>query len=330
MKPKVKVSGVGRALGENILTNADLETMVDTTDAWIVERTGIRERRIANPDTYTGDLAYRAACEALEKAHIKACELDMIVVASVTPDSIVPSMSCVLQARLGAEKAACYDMNMACTGFVAGFILAQQFIENGTYRHVLLVGADALSKVTDYTDRQTCILFGDGAGAAVLSANDDPKDPSAVLASELSADGADGDRLTLPFCKTTKEEQEKRLTNHPYVLWMDGGAVMKYAVRVMAAMTKKTLEKAHVSLTELSLLIPHQANRRIIDSAVKRIGISDRRVFVNIEKYGNMSSACIPIALYEAVKEERIHRGDIIAMVGFGGGLTAGCLVITW
>lgn len=330
MKINVKVMGVGHALGENVMTNEDLEKMVETNDAWITERTGIKERRISDPDTYTSDLAYLAAVEALEKSHKTADQLDMIIIASVTPDYIVPSMACQLQARLKAYKAACYDINMACTGFVAGFIMAQQFIENGTYETVLVIGADALSKVTDYTDRQTCILFGDGAGAVVLTANKDEQDKSAVLASRLSADGEDGGKLTLPFCKKTEEDIQKRLTDNPYVLWMDGGAVLKYAVRVMAHMTKETLEKANLQVEDLDLLIPHQANKRIVDGAIKRIGIDTNKVYVNIEKYGNMSSACIPVALYEAVESGRIHRGDTVGLVGFGGGLTAGCLLLTW
>lgn len=329
-KVNVKFLGVGHALGENIMTNEDLEKLVDTNDAWITERTGIKQRRITNKDTYTCDLAYLAAKEALEKSGMTADELDIIIVASVSADYIVPSMSCQIQARLGASHTASYDINMACTGFVAGVIMAQQFIENGTYKNALVVGADALSKVTDYTDRKTCILFGDGAGAAVLTANEDENDPSCILATNLSSDGEDGEKLTLPFCKKTDDDMEKRLTDNPYVLWMDGGAVLKYAVRVMAHITEKTLEKANLKIDDLDLLIPHQANKRIVDGAIKRIGIDTNKVYINISKYGNMSSACIPIALCEAIEKGMIHRGDTIELVGFGGGLTAGCIILKW
>lgn len=330
MKINAKVMGVGHALGENILTNEDLEKMVDTSDEWITERTGIKERRIANETTYTCDLALEAAKEALVSANMDGSDLDLIIVASVTPDYIVPTISCQLQYKLHADKAAAYDINMACSGFVAGMIMAQQFIENGTYENVLVVGADALSKVTDYTDRATCILFGDGAGAMILSANKDENDKSRIIANKLTTTGSGGDQLTLPFIKKTEKDINNRLCDNPYVIWMDGGAVLKYAVRAMASITNETLKKANLTIDDIDILIPHQANLRIVDGAVKRIGIDTEKVYINIAHYGNMSAACIPIAIYEAVMEGKVKRGDTVLLVGFGGGLTAGCIILTW
>jgi len=330
VKIKAKAMGVGHALGENTLTNEDLEKMVETNDQWITERTGIKERRIANETTYTSDLALKAAKEALADAKMEGADIDLIIVASVTPDYMTPTLSCRLQYKLGAEKAAAYDINMACSGFVAAVVMAEQFIENGTYENVLVVGADALSKVTDYTDRATCILFGDGAGAMILSANKDENDKSGILVNKLTTTGSGGDLLTLPFIKKTEEDMQKRLADNPYVIWMDGGAVLKYAVRAMASITNETLKKANLTIDDIDILIPHQANLRIVDGAIKRIGIDTEKVYINIAHYGNMSAACIPIAIYEAVKEGRVKRGDTVLLVGFGGGLTAGCIILTW
>ncbi len=330
MQIKAKIIGVGHALGEDVLTNSDLEKMVETNDEWIVERTGIRERRIAKADTYTSDLAYRASREALEDAGLSPMDLDLIIVATVTPDFLTPAVSCIVQAKLGADRAAAYDINQACTGLVGGLTMAQQFIENGKYRHILVVGADALSKVTDYKDRKTCILFGDGAGAVVVSRNEDPDDDSRIVAAKIGAVGSLGHNLTLPFLRMDEEEKAKRVSKDLHSLWMDGSEVFKFAVRIMAEAVKETLADVGMTVDDIDLLIPHQANTRIIDGAVKRIKINPDKVFVNLPKYGNMSAASIGVALKEAIDEGRVKRGDTIVLVGFGGGLTWGCTILKW
>lgn len=329
MQNKAKIIGAGHALGEGVLTNSDLEKMVETSDEWIIERTGIRERRIAREHTYVSDLAFSASEAALRNAGLPAAELDLIIVATVTADYITPSVSCMLQAKLGASKAAAYDINMACTGFVGGLTMAQQFIESGMFQNILVVGADVLSKVTDYKDRKTCILFGDGAGAAVLSRCGDAEE-SGIVVSRIGANGAIGHNLTLPFLRVEGVEMEKRVSKNPHSLWMDGSEVFKFAVRVMAEAVKDTLAAAGLTVDDIDLLIPHQANTRIIDGAVKRIKIHPDKVFVNLPQYGNMSSASIAVALSEAAEQGRMKRGDTVVLVGFGGGLTWGCTILKW
>lgn len=319
-----KIIGLGKYLPEKILTNADLEKMVDTSDEWILKRVGIRERRISDENTFTSDLATKAAEQALQNAGLKPEEIDLIVLASVTPDMYTPSTACIVQKNLGAVNAVAFDMNAACTGFVFAIVTAAQYLENGMFKNALVIGADALSKVTEYQDRATCVLFGDGAGAAVLQATEEE---TGVLSSVMGSDGASGDCLTAPGLRCDAEELEKRPYGNPRTIWMDGSAVFKFAVRVMSASAQEVVEKAGKTLEDVKLLVPHQANMRIIDSASKRLGLSDR-TFVNIDKYGNMSSACIPIALCEAVEQGRIGKGDLAVLVGMGGGLTWGSVLI--
>lgn len=319
-----KIIGLGKYLPEKILTNADLEKMVDTSDEWILKRVGIRERRISDENTFTSDLATKAAEQALQNAGLKPEEIDLIVLASVTPDMYTPSTACIVQKNLGAVNAVAFDMNAACTGFVFAIVTAAQYLENGMFKNALVIGADALSKVTEYQDRATCVLFGDGAGAAVLQVTEEE---TGVLSSVMGSDGASGDCLTAPGLRCDAEELEKRPYGNPRTIWMDGSAVFKFAVRVMSASAQEVVGKAGKTLEDVKLLVPHQANMRIIDSASKRLGLSDR-TFVNIDKYGNMSSACIPIALCEAVEQGRIGKGDLAVLVGMGGGLTWGSVLI--
>ncbi|MBO8162390.1 MAG: ketoacyl-ACP synthase III [Brevibacillus sp.] len=323
----VGIYATGSYVPERVLTNADLEKMVDTSDEWIVTRTGIRERRLASADQASSDLAYEAAVKALTKANISAQELDMIIVATVTPDMMFPSTACLLQDRLGASKAAALDVSAACTGFIYGIATASQFIANGLYRYVLVVGVETLSKITDYTDRNTCVLFGDGAGAALLGP---VPQGSGFQAFELGAEGSGGPLLSLPAGGSRIPASTDSVANRLHYISMSGSEVFKFAVRVMNSSTEAVLEKAGVSREELDLLVPHQANLRIIDAAIKRFGLSEEKVVVNLDRYGNMSSASIPVALDEALEAGRVKEGDHVVLVGFGGGLTWGATLLKW
>ncbi len=324
MALKAKIVGGGYYLPDNILTNEDLEKMVDTSDEWIVRRTGIKERRIADKDVYTSDMAFFAAKSAMEKTNTSPEELDLIIVATCTPDMYTPNVSCMVQAQLGAVNAAAFDVSSACTGFISALTVANQFIATGYYKKILVVGAENLSRMTDYKDRNTCVLFGDGAGAFVFEASEE----SGVLATEIGADGVGGKNLTSLAFRDDEEEMAKRVSKNKQTLWMDGSEVLKFAVRSMVQATLDVLKKANLTIDDVDMIVPHQANIRIIDGAVKRLGISREKVFVNIEKYGNMSSACIPIAFCEAIDEGRVKKGDTVVLVGFGGGLTWGATVI--
>lgn len=321
---KAKLVGGGYYVPDRVLTNADLEKMVDTSDEWIVRRTGIRERRIADESMYTSDMALIAAQRALESTNTAVEDLDLILVATCTPDMFTPSVACMLQARLGAKNAAAFDVNSACAGYITAVTVANQFIATGFYKKILTIGAENLSRMTDYKDRNTCVLFGDGAGAFIFEADEE----KGVLASEIGADGEGGKNLTSLAFRNDETELAKRVSGNKATLWMDGSEVLKFAVRIMVQSTRSVLDKAGLTLDDVDLIIPHQANIRIIDGAVKRLGISMDKVFVNIEKYGNISSACIPIALCQALEEGRCKAGDTVLLVGFGGGLTWGSVVI--
>ena len=318
------IIGLGKYLPEKVLTNADFEKMVETSDEWILKRVGIKERRMSEADVYTSDLATKAAEQALNNAGLKPEEVQLIVVASVTPDMYTPSVACLVQKNLGAGNAVAFDINAACTGFVFAMVTATQFIENGMYKNALVIGADALTKVTEYKDRATCVLFGDGAGAAVLQATEEE---TGVLSSFLASDGENGDCLTLPGIRCDEADKERRPFGNERTIWMDGSAVFKFAVRVMAASAQEVVGKAGKTIEDVKLLVPHQANLRIIDAAAKRLEMTDR-VFVNVDRYGNMSSACVPIALCEAVEEGKLVKGDLAILSSMGGGLTWGSILI--
>lgn len=321
-----KIAGVGCYLPEKIYDNAYMEQMVDTNDEWIMQRTGIKQRRIAEDNVFTTDLASKAAQNALENAGAKAEEIELIIVATVTPDYFTPSCACVVQKNIGARNAAAFDINAACSGFVTALTIAKQFIEAGTYRKILVIGADALSKATDYQDRGTCILFGDAAGAAVVTASDE----QGVLSTWLGANGEDGHNITCLAYKNDDEELEKRVGDRKDTMWMAGSVVMKFAVKIMAEAAQKVVAEAGLTWDDIDLVVPHQANIRIVDGAVKRMKIDPDKVFVNIQKYGNTSAACIPVALYEAQQEGRLKKGDKVVLVAMGGGLTWGAAVLEW
>lgn len=321
-----RIKGLGKYLPEKIYDNAYMESIVDTNDEWIVRRTGIKERRISADDEYTTDMAVKAAQAALKNAEMNAEEIDLIMLATVTPDYFTPSCACVVQHKIGAVNAAAFDYNTACSGFVSGLMIAKQFIENGAYKNILIVAADVLSKATDYKDRATCILFGDAAGAAVLSASDEP----GIIEVEMGADGSGGDALTMLAYRNDEEEIEKRVSGRKETIWMAGQSVMKFAVKAMADSSHRVLDKAGLDWSDISLVVPHQANYRIVDSAVKRMGISKDKIYYTLHKYGNTSASCIPVALCEAAEKGIVKKGDKIVLVGFGGGLTYAAAVLTF
>lgn len=306
------IIGIGRYLPDRVLTNLDLEKMVETSDEWIKTRTGIEERRIADDDMDTSDMAYEAALQAIKNADIDAEDIDLILVATVTPDRPFPTVACMLQDKLGASKAAAMDISAACAGFMYGMVTAEQFVKSGTYKHVLVVGVEKLSKVTDWEDRNTAVLFGDGAGAAVIGQVSDNR---GILSFELGANGAGGDHL---YQDTGSN------------IIMNGREVFKFAVRQMGESCITVLDKAGLSKEEVDFLIPHQANIRIMEAARERLGLPIEKMSTTIRKYGNTSSASIPVALFEELEAGKIKDGDLIVMVGFGGGLTWGAIAMRW
>ena len=321
------IIGIGCYLPEKKLTNQDLVKMVDTSDAWITERTGIKTRHIAAPDQATSDLAYEASLQALADAKTKPEELDMIIVATETPDYKYPSTACLLQAKLGAKNAACFDLSAGCSGFVYALGIGSQSIVSGLYKKILLVGAETLSRIINWTDRNTCVLFGDGAGAAVLGRVDDGY---GVLSLELGADGTGGEHLIQPAGGSRNPTTHETVDAYGQCVHMDGQDVFKFAARKMPAACKKVLQKAGMTIDDIALLVPHQANLRIIDNAIDRLKINRDRVWINIEKHGNMSAACVPVCLTEAQQAGRLKKGDNVIMVAFGAGLTWAGALLKW
>jgi 3-oxoacyl-[acyl-carrier-protein] synthase-3 len=321
------IIGIGCYLPEKKLTNQDLEKMVDTSDAWITERTGIKTRHIAAPDQATSDLAYEAAVRALADADTKPEELDLIIVATESPDYKYPSTACLLQARLGAKNAAGFDLSAGCSGFVYGLGIGSQSIVSGLYKKILLVGAETLSRITDWTDRNTCVLFGDGAGAAVLGR---VEEGYGVLSLDLGADGSGGSHLIQPAGGSRKPTTHETVDAHEHLIHMDGQDVFKFAARRMPYACRKVLQKAGMTMDDVALLVPHQANLRIIDNAIDRLKIDRDRVWINIDKHGNMSAACVPVCLTEAQEAGRLKKGDNVIMVAFGAGLTWAGALVKW
>lgn len=321
------ILGVGRFVPESILTNRDLEKMVDTSDEWITTRTGIRERRIAPPGIATSDMAVSAAMAAMDMAGVGPEELDLIITATVTPDMIFPSTACLVQAALGAWRAAAFDLSAGCSGFIYALSVASQYVATGAARRVLVIGAETLSRITDYEDRNTCVLFGDGAGAAVIG----PKDGDAgILAFDLGADGAGADLLCLPAGGSKRPVSAETLADRSHYIKMEGKQVFRFATRVVEESTMAVLKRAGADVGDIDLFVPHQANIRIIDHAVEKLGIPREKVFVNLDRYGNTSAASIPIALSEAAEQGRLGPGDLVVMVGFGAGLTWGSCALRW
>ncbi|WP_345240221.1 beta-ketoacyl-ACP synthase III [Pontibacillus salipaludis] len=306
------ILGIGHYVPERVLTNSDMEKIVDTNDEWIRTRTGIEERRIASDDMDTTDLAYEAAVNALEDANVSAEDLDLILIATVTGETLFPSVGNRLQHRLGARNAASMDLAAACAGFMYGMISASQFIQTGAYKNILIVGVEKLSKITDWEDRNTCVLFGDGAGAAVMGPVSEGK---GVLSFELGSDGSGASYL---------------YQNQGEFLQMNGREVFKFAVRQMPESSMKVLEKAGLTKEEVDFLVPHQANIRIMEAARQRLEIPEEKMATSVKRYGNTSSASIPIALSENVKNGKIKDNDVVVLVGFGGGLTWGAVALRY
>ena len=323
---KVGIIGVGEYLPKRILTNADLEKMVDTSDEWITTRTGIKERRLASPEEATSDLALNAAKEALKDARLSAEDLDLIIVATITPDMSFPSVASILQNALCAKNAACFDLSAACAGFVYALSTARQFIACGTYKNALVIGAEKLSAVTDWEDRNTCVLFGDGAGACVLG----EVKSGGIISSYLGCDGSNIGLLNLPAGGSRKPASHQTVDQRLHYIKMQGNELFKIAVRTMTEAAEQVLKQAKLKFSDVDLIIPHQANSRIIMAVAKRLGLTEDKIFLNIEKYGNMSSASTATALVEAVKEGRIKKGDTVLLDSFGAGLVWGASVIKW
>lgn len=323
----VGIIGIGTYVPEKIVTNKDLEKIVDTDDEWIVDRTGIKERRIAEEGVATSDLATRAAQNALADAGISANDIDLIIVATATPDMFFPSVACIVQDNLKASKAAAFDLAAGCSGFVYGLVVGTQFIKAGLYKKILVIGAETLSRILDWTDRNTCVLFGDGAGAVVLG---ETEPGCGILGTHLGADGAGGDLLKLPAGGSRSPASAETVSNKQHFVHMNGNEVFKFATKIMGEAAVKALENAGLTASDVDVLIPHQANIRIIQSAAKRLKMPADKVIINVDRYGNTSAASIPIALEEAVKTNKVKKGDIIVLVGFGAGLTWASCVIKW
>ncbi|MCF2601144.1 MAG: ketoacyl-ACP synthase III [Veillonellaceae bacterium] len=321
------ILGTGFYVPEKIMTNADLEKIVETSDEWIVERTGIKERRIAEDNQPMSDLALRAAKAALADAGVAAEDLDLIIVATLTSDRIIPSTACMIQNLLGAKHAAAFDLSAACSGFAYAASVAAQFIETGAYKKALVIGAETLSKYINWEDRNTCVLFGDGAGAAVLG---QVEEGYGILSFDLGSDGSGGDAIQIPSSGSLMPVSKESIDQKLNLIHMNGRDVFKFAVKAMGKTVKNSLAKIDMPQEKIDWLVPHQANIRIIESAAKRLSMPMDKVIVNIHKYGNMSAACIPIALAEAAAAKRFKKGDIIALSGFGAGLTWASCIIRW
>ena len=324
---QIGILGTGSYVPEHILTNADLEKMVDTSDEWIRTRTGIRERRIAEPGTSTVSLAKKAAEKAMANAGVTVGEIDLVVVATCTQDTIAPSTACALQDMLGIPVAGAFDLSAGCSGFVYATAVASQMLATGLYQKALVVGAEVLSRFVDWTDRNTCVLFGDGAGAAVVGPLEDG---FGLLASDLGSDGSFGDILCIPAGGVAERVTHEAIEDGRIYVHMDGTDVFKAAVRHMEDTTKKALEKAGLVKEDIQLFIAHQANNRIIQALAKKMELPEEKVYVNVNRYGNTSAASVGIALDEAVRSGHVKHGDIVVLTGFGAGLTWGCDVMRW
>jgi 3-oxoacyl-[acyl-carrier-protein] synthase-3 len=315
------IAGTGCALPERRLTNADLEKMVETSDEWIVQRTGMRERRIAAPNESVSVLATLAAQRAIQDAGLTPQDLDLIIVGTLCPDMLTPSTACIVQRNLGIKRhIGAFDLNAACSGFVYALSTASQFIQNGAYKNILVIGAETLSRVVDYTDRNTCVLFGDGAGAAVLTRSEDTS--IGVQAFTLGANGVGAEFISIPAGASLHPATADTVAQRMHYLKMNGREVYKFAVHQMAESIRMAMEACNLTPNDVKLVVPHQVNQRVIDSATEKMGFPKEKVFVNIDRYGNTSSASVPIALDESRKCGRCGKGDWIIMVAFGAGLT--------
>ena len=322
----VSITGIGANVPERVLTNDELSELVDTSDEWITHRTGIRERRIAREDEALSDMALPAARQALEMAGIGGPELDLIICATVTPDMSFPATAAILADELDAREAAAYDLSAGCTGFMYAVAQSYGMLAGGVCRRALVVGGDVLSKIVDWSDRTTCIVFGDGAGAVVM----ERVEQGGFLGFELGADGSGGMQLYLPAGGSRSRTTEETVARHEHYVHMNGREVFKFATRVLVSSAEKLLDQLGLTVDDVDLYVPHQANVRIIKHAVERLGIPEEKVVVNVDRYGNTSSGSIPLALADAVRDRRVNKGDIVLMTGMGAGLTWGSGVMEW
>lgn len=323
----VGILGIGCYVPEKVLTNQDLEKIVDTSDEWITERTGIKQRHIAAPEEATSDLATKAALMALEDAKTSPEEIDLVIVGTASSDHIFPSTACLVQARIGAKNAAAFDLAAGCSGFVYSLAVASQMIKSGLYKKALIIGAETLSRIMNWTDRNTCVLFGDGAGAAVVG---EVEEGYGVLGIDMGADGNGGMHLYQPAGGSRKPATPETAAAHEHTIHMNGPEVFKFAIQIMGKTAKKALANANMKPEELDMLFPHQANLRIISSAAKRLKLPMDKVWVNVDKYANTSAASIPIALTEARAAGKLTKGMNIILDGFGAGLTWAAIVLKW
>lgn len=321
MRQNAGIIGMGHAYPSGVLTNADLEKIVDTSDEWITTRTGIKQRRKAADDEYTSQFAVKAANQALMRAGINASEIDLLICATTSPDQILPSTGCLIQAEIGANNAAAYDLFAACSGFLYGLTTVESMIRTGQIRYALVIGAEILTKYVDYTDRGTCVIFGDGAGAAVVGAVPEGK---GILATKIRSDGRFAEQLYSPGGGTRMKTTPETLESGMHFFKMKGNELFKVAVRSMTEISLEMLEKAGCTVADVDLVVPHQANQRITDAVASRLGVAEGKVYSNIAEHGNTSSASIPIALDECIEAGRIKKGDLVLMTAFGGGATWG------
>ncbi len=324
---RVGVLGTGSYVPEKVLTNFDLEKMVDTSDEWITTRTGVKERRVCEKEQATSDLSTIAAKRALESANVTPEEIDCIILATITPDTLCPSTACYVQSNLGANNAAVFDINAACSGFIYGSVMGKNMIVGGTAKKVLVLGTETLTKFTNWEDRTTCILFGDGAGAAVLGEVDDDR---GFLSEEIKSDGSLAELIIIRAGGSRLPASQETVSNNQHTVEMRGNEVFKFAVKNMVDALSKVIERSGYTPDDIKCVIPHQANIRIIEAIAKRLKVPIGRFYINLNRYGNTSAATIPIAFDEAIKEGRIQRGDPIAFVAFGGGLTWGASVLIY
>lgn len=325
---RAAISGLGVSIPPKIVSNQDLEKLIDTSNEWILSRTGIEQRRIGDGTTTTSDLSVEAALKALDAAHLKASELELIIVCTVTPDRTIPATACVVQDRLGAKKAAAFDLNGGCTGFVFGLATANQFVTAGMYKNILVIGADMLSKIVDWQDRSTCILFGDGAGAAVVQPS--PVENAGFLDFYLRTDGSGAELLKVEAGGTRIPTSIQSVENKQHYLRMEGRQVFKFAVRAILDGVRTLLSRNNLQVEDIDCFVFHQANLRILENAAKQLKIPMDKVFINVNRYGNTSSASIPLALVEAHETKKFKKGSTIILVGFGAGLTWASALLRW
>ena len=325
---RARISSLATFVPPRLLTNADLERLVETTDEWILQRTGIHERHIVDPGVATSDLAAEAAREAIRRAGLTPADIDFIVVGTTTPDMIFPSTACLVQHKIGATRAWGFDLGAACSGFTYALTTAAQMIASGASRHALVIGADVMSSIIDYTDRTTCVLFGDGAGAVVVEASDD--DRIGIIDFENFIDGSGGDALCMPAGGSLRPATHETVDQRLHYVKQDGATVFKFAVRNTEEAAKRILERNGVRPCDIDLFVSHQANRRIIQSATEKLGIPPEKVVINIERFGNTTAGTIPLALNDAVEQKRLKEGDLLLLASVGAGFTVGTVLMTW